>query len=475
MNRHFFRSGAGIILFSFLTACGQSSPFVAEMSAKAVDNLGCSTLQSKTFDELYKISEFQKEWPTSKELRFHLEERWKDDPRANKIDKKKIEKFFNEYAEILDSIKQRLPADWETLDRETRLGMLAAIEMEDDSTLFKEKMNVAFKNTWNKVEDNQLSLKTFCSTPERLDYFRDQNYPEIYGSRKVFATAYQGCSSLDLAHMDDGAHSVKGLSIVGDHPMGGKKRSITDLQSVYKTHYYVGNQRPDTQCRDLSKTPLIYDFGGKPYATSMDQSTLNFFVNSGSGTSVLGVDCGGYVFSSLMAAGLRMKANVPMKAVHIYNISANMNPASYNYSCFEQPKVKSNFELVPGDIISTPGHIIMIDDVGPDPFGIDSIQRAEDCRDGVINSNHFDFVISQSSPSKGGIGINRILASTYLKEASGYRQGFMSYAIATCKARFGVSASPNTSSFWLLRHRKTPECRQAEINLDGESCLSSCL
>ena len=466
----------GLVFFSLLAACApQGSPLVAEMSEKAVDNLGCSSLQSVTFDELYKIAENQKTWPTSEELLTQLKAKWQSDARSKKINKAEMDAFFKHYASVLDTIKQRLPADWANVPREQRLGLLASIELDNNSTLYKQKMNEVFKGNWQKVEDAQSSMKTYCSNPQHLVDFKNEDYPEIYGSRKVFATAYQGCSALDLDPMDDSTPNLKGITIIGTHPAGGYLRSITDLQSAYKTHYYVSHQQPDSKCQDLSRTPLIYDFGGKPYATANDQSTLNFFRDAGSGTSVLGVDCGGYVFSALMAGGLRLRANVPIKAVHIYDISANMNPASYGYSCFNNILVDKDFEMTAGDIISTPGHILMIDEVGDDPLGIADISRVEDCRDGVIKTDKFNFLISQSSPSKGAIGMNRILASTYMKEASTYRTGFMNYAVAACKAKFGVKVAVDHSSFWWLRHKKTPECRQNEINLEKQECIASCL
>lgn len=469
------QSSLGLLLSIFMVACGQPTALLSNMSSEAIDNLGCQSLQSVTFDELYKISENQKEWPRSKDLKEALKERWKKDSRSQKISKEKMEEFFKEYSAILDAIKDRLPADWETLSREDRLGILAAIEMQDDTTLFKEKLNQSFQSTWNKVQVSQLPMKSQCSAPQRLGDFKKSNEPEIYGSRKVFATAYQGCSSIELPVMDDRSPAVAGIVITGTHPAGGKRREINDVQKAYQTHYYISQQQPDTQCKDLSRSPLIYDFGGKPYASSSNQSTLNFFVNSGSGTKVLGVDCGGYVFSAMMVGGLRLKSNIPMKAVHIYNISASANPQANKYDCLDFVSTNKGVDMEPGDIVSTPAHIIMIDQVGDDPLAIDSITRVEDCREGMINSNNFNFVISQSSPSKGGIGINRILASTYLKETPSYRQGFVSYAIAACKARFGVNVAPNRSSFWWIRHKKTAECRQPEISLDSESCISSCL
>ena len=62
------------------------------------------------------------------------------------------------------------------------------------------------------------------------------------------------------------------------------------------TNYYYQGVNQGSSCKDIRKFPLIYDYGGKP---NTDSGTLNFFVNSGDGTSVLGIDCSGYVFSAI--------------------------------------------------------------------------------------------------------------------------------------------------------------------------------
>lgn len=464
-----------IILASAAVACApQGSPHTNELSSTSLEHVGCESLKSSTFDVLYKIAEFDKALPSSEELRQQLKDKWKSDSRFNKVSKAQMDTFIKEYSAVLDSIKSKLPSNWEDLSREDRLGFIAELELKDNSTEEKQQRGANFQAAWNKVESSQAPMRSFCSAPQDAGNYLDIDQPEIYGSRKVFATAYQGCSALDLPVMNDQSQSLQGVVITGTHSSGGGyKREVSDVGLAYRTHYYISKQQPDTKCQDLSRTPLIYDFGGKPYATSLDQSKLDFFKNGGSGTKELGVDCGGYVFSAMMAAGLRLRANEPLKAIQISYISASANPVTNNYNCFDY--VPSNSEVKPGDIVSTPGHIIMIDEVGADPFGLKNISRIEDCRDGVIKSDNFNFAISQSSPSKGSIGLNRIQASTYSKEASSYRTGFMSHAIAVCKSRFGVNQAPNRTNFWMIRHKKTSACRQPEIKLEKEECISRCI
>ena len=461
---------------SFLAAaCApQGSPFIEELSSKALENIGCETLKSTTFDVLYKMAEFDKALPSSEQMRELIEEKWKKDPRASKISKAEMDTFIKEYSAVLDSIKSKLPSDWESLPQRERIEYIAELEIKDNSTVEKVLRNQNFQASWDKVESSQSLFKSSCSAPQDIGKYLDIDQPEIYGSHKVFATAYQGCSSLELRVMNDQSPALQGVVVTGKHSSGGgNNRVIADVGLAYKTHFYISKQQPDTKCQDLSKTPLIYDFGGKPFVTSIEPNKMNFFKNGGSGTKELGVDCGGYVFTALMAAGLRLRANEPLKPMQIDYLSASANPVTNNYNCFDY--VPGNSAVRSGDIVSTPGHIIMIDGVGNDPFGLASITRIEDCREGVIKSDNFNFAISQSSPSKGAIGLNRIQASTYSKEASSYRAGFISHAIALCKSRFGVSASPNRTNFWMIRHKKTAACRQPEIKLEKEECIARCM
>ena len=50
--------------------------------------------------------------------------------------------------------------------------------------------------------------------------------------------------------------------------------------------------------------------------------------------------------------------------------------------------------------------------VGDDPFGLKYSKNINDCS--KIDYRNFDFAVTQSSPSKGAIGLNKYKASDYL-------------------------------------------------------------
>lgn len=129
---------------------------------------------------------------------------------------------------------------------------------------------------------------------------------------------------------------------------------------------------------------------------------------------------------------------------------------------------------MPGDIIAINGHVNIIDAVGADPFGLNRATSVADCTTTRLTSSGFDFVIAQSSPSKGGIGINRYLAKDYLNESSTYKTGLTAYAVAACKAKFSASATVSSPNLSIVRHRRTAECKAEPLVSRNMECVDSC-
>ena len=113
---------------------------------------------------------------------------------------------------------------------------------------------------------------------------------------------------------------IKGIVETSWHGIGdGIRRNISSIERVNATHYYLKRLQKTSSyqgCPNIFKTPLIFDFGGKPYLTSEPYSQVNLFKNYGSGTSALGVDCSGFVVAALATAGLRVKRNHPIGKQH---------------------------------------------------------------------------------------------------------------------------------------------------------------
>ena len=150
------------------------------------------------------------------------------------------------------------------------------------------------------------------------------------------------------------------------------------------------------------------------------------------------------------------------------------DPGANGLSCLAPVTMNKNLWLQSGDIVALPGHVFMIDQVGSDPFGLQGILSKSQCTPQLIRVANFDFSVIQSSPSKGGVGINRILAKDYLETSDKFREAFVDFAVRTCKAKFGEKPGLAKGIATITRHLGTPECFDREIALARESCLRNC-
>ncbi len=366
---------------------------------------------------------------------------------------------------------------------------LGALKVGDRSLPEAQKLQTQYKKIFNalKLELADSSLKCVDASVE-VQASNVFPYSEmqaratetktpltVLGLRRAFATAYQSCESLKLDPMTRSTPAIEGVVVTGSYPGGGgDMRKISDQEALARTHYYVKGFAEKPGCIDVKKQTMIYDYGGKPYTTSNPNSTLNYWKNNGDGSPGLGIDCSGYVFSSLAAGGLRLVKGQRLKASEVEDYPARMyiEAADNGFTCLESAKVGKNFDLRPGDIVATKYHIIMIESVGKDPL---AIRKYDDCS--KISYMDFDFVIAQSSPEQNAVGINKYSAKEYLKQKifNPIQYGFVSFARAACEAyQANQDVTPSSSSFGVTRHKLTAECLQPEVQLVGSACIDSC-
>lgn len=291
------------------------------------------------------------------------------------------------------------------------------------------------------------------------------------------AIAYQSCSTIDRKPLDRFTQDLVGISIIGKHEDGvGNRRVISSVADVVATHPYIKNVSYGSTCFNVAKSPLIYDYGGKPYTTNDNESSLDFFKDMGSGTKVLGIDCSGYVFSILASGGLRLHPTRILKASNVHGIRsyAFLDPAGNGMPCLEKISVGPDQSLQEGDIVAIPGHVVMLESVAKDPFGNLAKKRIEDCDS--IDISDFKFNVIQSSPENNAVGINKYKAPDYLAQKTTIRQGLESYARLQCRARFtGKVTVPNLEKTSIVRHKGTPECLTRPVRVERASCVQSCL
>ena len=355
---------------------------------------------------------------------------------------------------------------------------------------FIKKVNLIFRNLKNLIAP--LKLECHVREPESITMqtpvFTDSSrlHPLVFGARKVMATAYQSCQVLDLNLMPlvpDHIPDIQGIVETSWHGIGdGIRRNISSIERVNATHYYLKRLHkisPDQHCPNIFQTPLIFDFGGKPYLTSDPYPQVNLFKNYGSGTSALGVDCSGFVVAALAGAGLRIKRNHPI-GNNMVGLSSWMlkDPEGSRLNCLQKIRTGNRHPLLAGDIIAAKGHVVIIDRVyndpvsqKPDPFGLSRVVSTGDCT--KINSlKKFQFSILQSTSEFNGMGINRIHIKNTVHEQ--LTSGLLKYAQNACYEKFRISAQKPIYDITVSRHTQDAGCMEEEWRLVGEECLQNC-
>ncbi|MBX3021772.1 MAG: hypothetical protein KF799_08865 [Bdellovibrionales bacterium] len=484
-----------------LPACsvGKAAHGVAQTS---VDNLGCKVAHSEMWNSLSKITEDGDTYPSSTELRQALLDLGAVKGFAGPVYDRYVDAFVSNYELTIGGIQEKFApssqAAWQKALAEMEVGVKvtevhAKLAEEIEASL--QKLKMAEKDLAATCPKPEEPLSFVPTTPQPLpnsnptafatvwEQLKANEKPEVYGSRLVLATAYQSCGVLSLPPMNASTPSVEGISKdPKPNPQnGGILRHYASVAKINSTHFYIKNQTlPKSSCYEVRNTPPIYDYGGKPYASSSAPTVLNMFKNGGTGSEVMGIDCSGYVFSALASAGLRMitpDPSKPLKSTLVSGIpaAAFKEPSSNGLRCLEKIKPSKTRTVEPGDVVAIKGHIVMIDSVGADPFGLNKITSAAKCTDAYIVPDNFNFVIAQSSPSKGGTGINLYSAKDYSKyESSTYRNGFVRYAIAACRDKFGLSPNLSSPDLSIVAHKKTAECLSPALTLSKQECVDSC-
>ncbi len=471
-----------------------SSVKVQQASQKIMDSLGCADVKSKIFDALYEAIDSDQAIPSIESLTAAIDEKLNHISLANAEDnmsEKKIKNLKKSMHQLLKSLlaesSQNPKITWKD-----QVQKLIEFEMEDQSTAEIKLAGWAISSQITDIKNLSQELKINCQaqlTPQAPNSGNAALPPASHealtapkgkifsakiakGVEMVFSTAYQSCRTLDLPAMDHGTTAVVGISRVGTHPDGvGGKREITNLAAVQNTHYYLRGLASEAQCAPVKNNPLIYDYGGEP---AIAGNTINFQKNAGTGTGALGVDCSSYVSSTIAVAGLRYKPGLDNKPIFIRQTSTKfIDAVQSGFSCFENITVDAKSSIATGDIVGVKGHVVIVDSLGPDPFGLQLLNSVNDCQN--INYKNFDFIISQSSPSKNGIGINRFVAKDYLDESLKMRAAFQEMARQSCLAHFqNKPIKPQSTDWGFLRHKGTPECLANRVFMVGEACTQKC-
>lgn len=463
-------------LLLFVVGCADRSFKVADKISKDVSTEGsCENFSEKMTTTLVQSLLDEEELPDEATLRKSLSTQLGSGRDAL------IEKTVGLYRLMTEETKQRLGL----VNRDELIAAITALDIGDETTPEKLKLKNELRASFATFKEQADKDGIECAPPtpeEPKDEVpvKPRENLAAEGAQRVLMTAYQSCAASRLPAMDRSTRSVASgaIKVTGRHSSGGgNKREIANLALVQSSHYYVREGiEKNASCFNVTKSPLIYDYGGKPYSTTAVDSSLDLFKNAGSGTKVLGIDCSGFVFSALASMGLRVDPKKRAQAYLVQGINARMymEPKRNGLSCLSPvPSVKDG-SLRDGDILASSGHIIMVDSVGSDPFGIAGIKSLSGCISANMSASRFNFDVMHSAPIKGAIGINRIRASAYLGDSGSMRTAMLQYAVAACKANFGVPSTPLPSTARLVRHKLTPECMDRPVQLANASCVATC-
>lgn len=482
----------GILAFT-LSACGNSfqSQSLASVAGDLNNAVTCGDARSKIFDTYYRAYDGVKELDQAA-----FKTALKSQLATNRNFSQKSADIQDRYEKAMQSIHTILSRDLSQARTSIQQGKTTVAdsqgireEGEDDNLLHLARLEMRSQiepqyDPLNRDLDKAIAeaaaagadAGVSCSNPTDVPPAASAevvgtaavNSP-LYGAQYTMATAYQSCQVLSLAPVTSSVESaqgvVRGKSIDGI----GYGREYTDLALLKRTHYYHRGQTYGPGCASQNAKPMVYDYGGRPVLGA----SLNLFANSGGG-GALGIDCSAFISTAAAVAGNLYKPATSNKAVYTRFVSRDfINPKTSGWACYDSVQPSSKSSIQSGDIGAVRGHVVMVDKIGADPFGLSRVTSATGCS--ALSTKNFDFTIIQSSPEKGSLGINRFVAKDYLTGGGKMSTLFMSYAKAACLAKFdGKVRNPVTSDYGLIRHQQTDSCLAQKIPLVNESCVQNC-
>lgn len=471
-----------------LGAC--SSPFettYSQISNETVQKLACPTFEATFWDGIKEFILQHNDFPESTILSRHVEEKVKNiSTERPDLSEAELQNLSTALTSLIQFVFAEALASSRT--PQEMLVLISGVDVGDVSTLYKAYLKSEVEQRISQIKDYVEVLNLTCDQevlpedPESLSFIPPEvqsgKLPlPVWGARFTVATAYQSCQAARVPAVNERTEAVRGIVITGTHSDGvGSKRQIASVSDVLRTHpYYQDVSTYPQGCFNLKSSPLIYDYGGKPYATTSASSMLDLFRDAGTGTKVLGIDCSGFTFTAFATAGLRLQKGRVLKASDTYSwgSGAYVEPQKNGLTCLDKIAVTSQKTLSAGDIVAVYGHLFIIDAVGADPLGISKARTAADCQ--KLSTSDFDFKISQSSNSKSGLGINVYEARDFVETSPKFKVGLAQYAKISCQARFdGKTYTPSIGTLSVVRHKGTPECLAPRVVLAREECVRSC-
>lgn len=325
-------------------------------------------------------------------------------------------------------------------------------------------------------------------------YLEAENYPfgtPIDGAKRVFASKYQTCDILtNVSGSGDFKGRVPGVLQIWKNEVP-KAYPESEPPGMCVDSTELGTR---AACRVLRKscskensTPLEYSQGWR-------QAPV---VNGEIKVHQAATDCSSFISTAMLSVGLKM--NKSSSVGNYTTTTAGIeNDLEKGNSCFNRVDVHSLGDLIrSGDVIndSGNGHVVMVDNVGTDPFGVEKILKKIESKQiskqqAVASCERIDLgdmnlsIIHSTRNAKSGSGIMREMASVVTSGAA--KRTLIGHAREVCERFVGSYPAPVDvkskdgvcATCSVLRHKgKTdPACMfDKKYKVQGEGCINGCI
>lgn len=226
---------------------------------------------------------------------------------------------------------------------------------------------------------------------------------------------------------------LKGYDRTRNEISKGSNSYVTDMRAARASQYYIQckNTQPGTRtCEKPCEVPPSYIWGGMGwYEPANGKISFNVFSNFEHTRKISkhpGLDCSGLLYAVFSHAGLRVTKDLtktPSAETADNTPARTYLNTELPTSCFAEVAESA---VKPGDIIPWKSHILMVDTLGSDPYGVNGAKTEADCAIEKLNPAKATMIVYNSKgsfdfPSEGS-------ETPYLKNAY-YRMGFMQHIL----------------------------------------------
>lgn len=169
---------------------------------------------------------------------------------------------------------------------------------------------------------------------------------------------------------------------------------------------------------DSKKNLSSYLWGGKGKILSGPPVLVDIFHNEDNVEDLAhhpGLDCSGFINLTFLYAGLKVDPKISFLS-QAQEVSAKefMRPLG----CFKEIELENGEKIQKGDVISWNKHIVMIDSINRDPFGINAINNPEDCNLLKLNPTKAKMIVINSKGSndpQSALNLEMVQLNSHLK------------------------------------------------------------